>query len=84
MEMAPASIEKIKQCAESGDAFNMGQEAHSLKGSCMTIGIQKMTKICEILQERGENQNMANIDQLLNQLEQSYQQTIQELENMTG
>ena len=56
---AGALLEKLHAAAAAGDAAGLKSAAHSLKGSCATIGAGTMVPICAALDELGRSGALA-------------------------
>jgi two-component system sensor histidine kinase/response regulator len=53
LETAPASIEAIRAALRADDLDQLGTEAHSLKGACLTIGANDLAESCRRLEQCG-------------------------------
>jgi HPt (histidine-containing phosphotransfer) domain-containing protein len=81
MEQAPQTINNIKQHATAGNAASLAREAHYLKGSSGALGAVQLADFCKQLQIRGDNNDLAGIEGLLEQLEQSYARSLEALQS---
>ncbi|MBF0236617.1 MAG: response regulator [SAR324 cluster bacterium] len=81
METAPVSISKIRQAAEIGNCEQLEKESHYFKGSCIAIGASQLSSMCKILQKKGQNKDLSNIDFIFKRLDRIYQTTIDELKH---
>jgi PAS domain S-box-containing protein len=55
LETAPASLEAILAALRAVDMEQLGNEAHSLKGACLTIGANDLAESCRRLEQCGRN-----------------------------
>ncbi len=76
----PVSLGKLKEQAQNIPR-QIGEEAHLLKGSSLVVGAKKMADICEKLQHKGEEGELCNIHEIINELEQIYFETQHALQN---
>jgi HPt (histidine-containing phosphotransfer) domain-containing protein len=53
----PGLIENVPHAIDSSDAKGMSGAAHSLKGSCLTLGAQELGEIAALLEELGRGGN---------------------------
>jgi len=77
----PTMIGEINSTAENNDYNNLYFNAHKLKGSSMTLGINSVARICEELEAFAKEQNMnARTKELYEELVKKFEQVIEELE----
>ena len=81
-DTTPGMLRDIRQAANAGDWSGMGSAAHRLKGSCVSLGAQRMAEICQTLQHQGEAGEGQGVPGLLDELEDLYQPTFQALQNL--
>lgn len=79
---APLDIATLKQGARSVDAKCVRERAHHLKGSANVAGALQMAQICTTIQLKGEQEDFAEIEDLIEQLETTYAQTRAQLESV--
>lgn len=78
----PAMLAEIRQHADSGDLAAMGAAAHRLKGSCVSLGAEHMANICKELQHKGESNDPAGVNDMVEKLETLYPATFNALKNI--
>ena len=76
---APHAIAQLKQAAIEKNAVSMRKAAHNLKGSSAILGARELSQLCLQIETKGKAQDFQDIDQLLAQLDNEYQQVEQEL-----
>ena len=81
-EQAPELISDIKKAAIQEDAGTMGKHAHKFKGSCLVLGAKALAEVCDVLQIKGQNDDLSDVDNLIKQLEQAYENTYMALEKL--
>lgn len=70
----------IKNAHQQGDLLQVSKAAHKLKGSAASFGASKLSLLCEKIENHCANHNnTAQIDLLINQLEECYQYTHEQL-----
>lgn len=79
---APDFINEIKENAIKKEGKSMAETAHKFKGSCMTLYLLKLTELCKELQIKGESQDFTEIDSLLAELDECYEETIHQLDKI--
>lgn len=83
-EDAPMAIAQLKQAIQENNSSAMSKAAHSLKGSSALLGAQELSQLCLDLEKKGKAHDFQDIDQLLSQLEEQYQQVQQELTKLVN
>jgi PAS domain S-box-containing protein len=78
---APQLIHKLTNFVKDKDYQNIWQTAHKFKSSSASLGAKNLAKICLQLEHQGHSNNLENSDQLLEQLQQEYQQVEMALRN---
>lgn len=78
----PALLAEIQATAKSGDWQTMAQAAHKLKGSCVSLGAEKMADLCNDLQHQGENNAPTGIHELIAELTKIYPVTLTAMQNL--
>ena len=78
----PAAITRIRGLFQRGEISAMGREAHSLKGSSLALGARSMAEVCKALQEKGEAGETGSAADLIEELNQLGQRTLEELKGM--
>ncbi len=80
LDQTPGTIEKLKQSINKQETNLIREEAHYLKGSGLGIGANQVAKICETIQRKAEDNDLSDMESLIVQLEQNYEQAVRELE----
>ncbi|MGB3511529.1 MAG: response regulator [Microcoleaceae cyanobacterium] len=75
----PRRLAEIKQAIAEGNAKGLKYSAHTLKGGSASLGVVGVVEVCRQLEVKAKNQNFANIDRLVQLLEQRYEEARQEL-----
>jgi hypothetical protein len=78
---SPALLDEIQQAASHDDLLKMAKAAHNLKGSCLSLGAEHMAQLCKELQEKGETNQAAGIQEPINELIQLYPATLAALQS---
>lgn len=79
-DTSPAMLADIRRHTDSGNLTEMGKAAHKLKGSCASLGAERMAEICMELQHKGENNDPAGVANLVTELEALYPDTLDALQ----
>jgi len=64
----PAYIRSLKDAVSVGDAKAIGDMAHGIKGSASNFGAQRLTTICQQLEDQGRAEQLDGSQELLAQL----------------
>jgi len=72
-------MNEIKYSHQQGDLLQVSKAAHKLKGSAGCFGASQFALLCEKIENHCANHNEAQIDLLINQLEQCYRYTHEQL-----
>lgn len=75
----PRRLAEIKQAIAEGNAKGLKYSAHTFKGGSATLGAVGVVEVCQQLEARAKNQDFADIDRLVQKLEQRYQEARQKL-----
>ncbi len=75
LSTVPARIAAISNACETKNAKKILQESHALKSSCLSVGANRMTTVCDELEQNGINNKLENVDQLFAQLNIAYDTT---------
>lgn len=78
----PDLLTEIQQTAARGDLQAMAQAAHQLKGSCISLGAEKMADICTELQAKGEHNDAVGLNAYISELIRIYPATLAAMENV--
>lgn len=81
-QTTPAMLSDIRQHAANQNFNGLAQAAHKLKGSCASMGASRMSELCKILQEKGENADHSEVDTMVAELENLYPATLAELKQL--
>ena len=68
----PPLLIVLREAVEGGDAHSVERSAHTLKGSCSSMGAIRMAEICEKLRETGTTGDLVQTSVLFNQLETEF------------
>jgi signal transduction histidine kinase/CheY-like chemotaxis protein len=69
---APNQLKTLKEAAERGDASFIERTAHTLKGSCGSLGAVRMAAICAELEVIGRSGDLSLAPTLISQLEEEF------------
>ncbi|MCW3059754.1 MAG: domain S-box [Capsulimonas sp.] len=60
LEATPDLLDRLRAAVTAGDAKNISFHAHTLKGSCRTLGAEALAEVCHRLELSGKNQELAD------------------------
>jgi CheY-like chemotaxis protein len=80
LEDASQRLQALHRAAVHVDALAFERAAHSLKGSCASIGAKRMTALCADLERRGRTGQVTGLEPLLARLEAEFERVRCELE----
>jgi PAS domain S-box-containing protein len=78
----PPRIAAMKLLTGPEHALELSQEAHTLKGAGLNMGANRFAAICRVIEDQARRGEIAGIEPLLAQLEQSYEQSRAALETV--
>jgi signal transduction histidine kinase/FixJ family two-component response regulator/HPt (histidine-containing phosphotransfer) domain-containing protein len=81
-EEAPRLLHKLGQSLQAFNLQEMGDIAHSLKGSSRVLGAAGLANLCEQIELKLKKNDSHGLDGLFKQLEGAYQQVKQELSKL--
>ena len=84
LSSAPENIEQIRQAVMSRDAQKLASKAHSLKSASANLGAELLASDCLALEKAGRNDDLKHIDQVFNDLEIHFHQTLVSLQREIG
>jgi PAS domain S-box-containing protein len=76
---APGYIGRLKTAFGAGDATAFADAAHALKGSAATLGATHLKSAAYVLELRGREHNLLNVEGDVNALEAAYSQALEAL-----
>jgi CheY-like chemotaxis protein/HPt (histidine-containing phosphotransfer) domain-containing protein len=68
LENAPSQIHTLSDAIHQNDAQRLRDTAHSLKSSSANLGAHRLAALCQALEERGRQQQLEDVHELLNQV----------------
>lgn len=77
-----ARIDALKSTVAANDCESVRREAHSLKGSSGNIGAGIMAELAKQVEQKGRDEDLNGVDDLLSQIETEYQSIKVTLEGM--
>lgn len=80
LQDAPDHLKAIQQSVTDGNGDALMKAAHSFKGSCRNMGALPLGEHCMKLEEKGRNEEMEELNDLLALLEQEYPRAQRALE----
>ncbi len=75
LESSQDQIESVRQGVRKRDGTGIEAAAHSLKGACYGMGAEELGILCKEVEERGRENNLAEIEGLMAKVERSYELT---------
>lgn len=78
----PELLGEIQQTAANGDLLAMSQAAHKLKGSCLSLGAERMAELCQTLQHQGERNDATGMDGYITELVSIYPTTLAAMKSL--
>jgi len=75
-------IEEIKKLAHEDKIEELGKVVHKLKGSCLTVGANKLGYLCEDIESKSKINEFLQVKLLVNELDESYEQLRSKLKNI--
>lgn len=80
LKNAPGRLEEIRTGVAEGDGSRIEQGAHSLKSSSGNLGAVRLQRLCQEMEDAGEEGRLDDAQALLPQLETTCEQTLRSLE----
>jgi PAS domain S-box-containing protein len=74
LESSPQLLRQMREAVAAEDGEALRQAAHSLKSSSANLGAIQLAAVCKELEQRGRERRLADIAELLRELETRYQQ----------
>jgi PAS domain S-box-containing protein len=81
LEGSPERLRAIEQAARALDAKALTSAAHTLKGESLSIGALRLAERCRVIEYRGREGQLDGLGALLEELEATYAQSREALEN---
>ena len=76
------AIEQLHSCGKIGDMSTFTRVAHTLKGSSLNTGALMVAEIAKILEAKGKENSLVDIDRLLSELSAIFDLTTQEIQSL--
>jgi two-component system alkaline phosphatase synthesis response regulator PhoP len=67
---AAKHVSTMRTALMTRDAAALSAEAHRLRGSSGSLGAQRVTRVCAVIEERSRAHDLEHVEELLQQLEQ--------------
>ncbi|MCP5158475.1 MAG: response regulator [Gammaproteobacteria bacterium] len=74
LDSAPALLQRVRDAVAAGDGEALRQAAHSFKSSSASLGAVQVSAVCKELEQKGREQRLEDVAQLLEALETHYLQ----------
>jgi PAS domain S-box-containing protein len=65
-------LEELRRLLAAGDSNGVHEAAHALKGSCLNFGADRLGRLLQELEDRGENQQLEGATDLLAEIEREF------------
>ena len=72
LEDAPQRLTELDECLVTGDASRFSRAAHSIKGSSSNLGATALRDVAGQLEQRSQQEGLANVATLLADLKVEY------------
>ncbi|MEO5572141.1 MAG: PAS domain S-box protein [Bacteroidia bacterium] len=82
LKQAPAVIKEIIESEKNEDTEKIWQAAHKLKGSSFNTGAKYLAEHCLLIEIKGKNKDLKDIEKLTSQLKNIFQKTEAELKKL--
>ncbi|MFN8575228.1 MAG: Hpt domain-containing protein [Candidatus Sericytochromatia bacterium] len=82
LQQSETIMDEIKTHSSSKDALSLSKSAHKLKGSCLNLGAQEMSNLCQNIEYQGKENNLEGIDEKISKLVNVYNETATELKKL--
>ncbi len=80
----PPRIASLRQALASGDSQAIRASAHAIKGSCWLLGLLRLGKACEALEQDGAEDRQEHAPAWLERIEMEYQLAVTALRRAAG
>lgn len=74
LEDAPEAFEALQQAIDAGAALRVKELAHTLKGSCASMGLMGLAKICQEIENFGRSDDLTEASTWLRYAQAEYAQ----------
>jgi HPt (histidine-containing phosphotransfer) domain-containing protein len=81
LSVAPPLLEKIRLAAAQGNNETLFRSAHSLKGSCASVGAVALAARLKEMEQMGRENHLAGVTEKIVQVETEYARAIHALES---
>ena len=81
IDTTPELLEELVLGVNNGDASQVRNSAHALKSSNAQLGALSFAELCQEMENKGKSEDLAEADQLLNQIKQEYEKVTSALES---
>jgi HPt (histidine-containing phosphotransfer) domain-containing protein len=78
----PLMTAKIAAAVEDNRPDDVAKVAHALKGASLCIGAKELSARCRIIEFRGRDKQLENLDELLQSLHTVFAATLAEINNL--
>ena len=82
IEDTPQRIQELRTAFAASDQTTFSRAAHSIKGSASNLGALRLRAVAEKLEHSSKQQGLAQLDQMIPELEAEFQIARAELEKL--
>ena len=75
-------MKDIISSTEEKNAQAINKAAHKLKGSCLNLGAQPMSELCQKIESSSQQNDLSDIDTNVNELKRLHKETCAELKKL--
>lgn len=72
----PEQMAQIEQAIQASDGKTLHRAAHTLKSSAAHVGAEKLSDLCQQLEDYGRNEQIDEAQNMLEKTQQAYEQTL--------
>jgi HPt (histidine-containing phosphotransfer) domain-containing protein len=80
METTSSDLEQLKTALNAGDAENVHEKAHSIKGASGSLGLNELYETAKAIDDRARVNSLNGLENMVQAFSEKYQKLVEEFE----
>ena len=78
METTSSDLEQLKAALNAGDAENVHEKAHSIKGASGSLGLRELYETAKAIDDRARVNSLDGLEKMVQAFSEKYQKLVEE------
>ena len=80
METTSSDLEQLKAALNAGDAENVHEKAHSIKGASGSLGLNELYETAKAIDDRARANSLDGLENMVQSFSERYEKLVEEFE----